>query len=171
LNSARWPLQFAAYQYLSKEAAPFVPEAEVKGAKSRVTLADAVDSLWDQWTAEHMTTTGRTSFDTSNGPVLLVWQASGVGLSAFAATTSFIESQWLAELQPSILDARGVRLVLTNPGGRTVLGNASRSVGTAGRISLIGTGSDSKIFARVAVTGRTLKWKFAGRHLIQNDSE
>ncbi len=81
--------------------------------------------------------TNRASVPTSGGAVLLIWRIAAGELHGFAADAEYLEKHWLAELKP-LLDSRGVRLVLTNPDGRRVLGEApSRGSRSAVRLASV----------------------------------
>jgi len=125
LQSGHWPITAATYHYLAELAGRWARDTEVNPAP-RVALAEGVEWLWDRWRATRDRTTsagGRTSFDTPSGPVLLVWRFSGNTMAGFAAGADYLANQWLANMKP-LLDSQGVRLALTTPDGRPVLGSA-----------------------------------------------
>jgi signal transduction histidine kinase len=109
LNSGRWPISFATYQYLSEEAKRWLPEAD-RGASPRAALAEGAQWLWENRGSSH---SGRFSLEMSSGPVLVVWRTSGTSLAGFVADSECIDKQWIAGIQP-LLDARKVRVVLGN---------------------------------------------------------
>ncbi len=128
LNSGNWPISFAAYQYLSGEVALALPEAE-RPAPARLALAEGVEWLWERWHPARDSaalSANRASVPTSTGAVLLVWRIAGGEIHGFAADTGYLEKHWLADLKP-LLDSRGVRLFLTNPDGRRVVGEPPSS--------------------------------------------
>jgi signal transduction histidine kinase len=104
LNSGRWAMTAATYQYLSEEASRFLPESERQNA----ALEQAVEWLWQNRASAE---SGRAALETKSGTVALVWRVSGTRLAAFAADSHYVESRWLAGTKPA-LDPRQVRLVL-----------------------------------------------------------
>ena len=120
LDSGRWPITAAAYRYLTDQAAHWLPKTDLAPVP-RAALAEGVEWLWERRRQDQ--TGGRISLDTSSGPVLLVWRLSGSTLVGSVAGADHLQNRWLAEMQP-MLDGHGVRLVLTSPDGRHVLGSA-----------------------------------------------
>lgn len=130
LNSGQWPISFATYEYLSDEVRRSLPEAE-RQVEPRAALAEGVSWLWENREQTHG---GRESLTTPSGSVMLLWRVSGSTLAGLAAGNDYLENRWLAEMKP-MLDARHVRLVLTNADGRIVLGNVP-SAGSRSAIRL-----------------------------------
>ena len=118
LNSGHLPVSFATYESLAEEARRWLPDAE-RRADPRTALAQAVQWLWE---SREKGQGGRRSLTTAAGPVLLLWRGSATGHAAFAAGEAYLNTQWLADIQP-MLDARQVRLALTNPDARDMTGN------------------------------------------------
>ena len=134
LDSGRWPVSFATYQYLSDEAARVLPKGE-RAAPPRLALAEGVAWLWERWTSsDEGRSAGRTSVAMSSGPVLLIWRTSNAGLVGFVAGRNYIANRWLPDMKP-LLDPRSAELVMTTDEGRHVLGSVPGSARPAIRLA------------------------------------
>jgi signal transduction histidine kinase len=123
LNSGRWKISSATYGSLIQERRRVLAASE-SFLQPRAALAGSVEWLWEQWIRERTTlSAGRQSLALPGGPVLLVWRTSGNSAVMFAAGSGFLESDWLAEVQPRF-DTLHVQLALTDSEGRLVLGKS-----------------------------------------------
>jgi signal transduction histidine kinase len=121
LQAGRWPVSFATYQTLAEMAQRHLPDQGIPPTRKNA-LAEAVKQLSTQWSGGATTfKDGRTSIDTTAGPVLLMWRTSGNALAVFAAGADFVDRVWLSELKPQ-LEERRVHLVLTTLAGNHVFG-------------------------------------------------
>lgn len=124
LHSGQWPVTCAAYRYLAEQAGRWLPDRD-RIPPPRVVLAEGVEWLWESWRQNRDGPTpagGRTSLFTPSGSVLLVWWRSESRMAGLVAGADYLQSQWLLEVKP-LLDSHGVRLALTGPDGRYVLGS------------------------------------------------
>jgi signal transduction histidine kinase len=113
LDAGRWPVSFASYKHLVKEARKRLPEPE-RAVTAAEGVADAITWLWDEWSANRLT--GRwTSHRTDAGPVLLIWTTGAAGGAALAANERVVEREILTDAV-SNLDAT-VRVSLEDSGG------------------------------------------------------
>jgi len=117
LEARRWPVSYASYKHLIKEARNHLPDNE-RTVTAAEGLADSVTWLWDQWSMNRLT--GRwISRSTDAGPVLLIWITNAAGGVALAANESFVEREILPDAI-SKLDAN-VHISLED-NGRLVFG-------------------------------------------------
>jgi signal transduction histidine kinase len=134
LDSGRWPIQAATYEYLCQETSRFVVEKEPLVSPA-AAQAEGVDWLWQQWSEDPAKfAAGRRSIGGKSGSVVLVWRASRDGLAAFAVDTQYVEKQWLGAMKPQ-LDSRQVSLALTNANGGHASGQGAAGVRPAIRLS------------------------------------
>lgn len=121
VHAGRWPMSFATYQYVAAEAARWLPEVE-RTPPRQIALAEAATWLWERRARDAPSLlAGRASLAMPAGSVLMLWRASGGDVAALIAAADHLERTWVANLQP-LLAARGVRLSLTHPDGRSFLG-------------------------------------------------
>jgi signal transduction histidine kinase len=108
LHSGRWPVTAATYAYLVSRVG--TTSSEIRGAaRDRVTLSEALETLWQEGTGGLREPSGRRSLVTSSGAVLLVWRSAGEATAIFAATAAHLNARWLApgNLPVSLQDSNG----------------------------------------------------------------
>ncbi len=116
LHSGRWAVASGTYEYLSSRIVSSIAGArEVSGW--RLAISEAVDALWHERQRDSPEATGRRSVTTSSGPVLLVWRSTGQATAVFAASTAYLDTQWLAPA--------GLGVALVDSKGRVVAGHGA----------------------------------------------
>ena len=129
LVGARWLLMRAAYEFYRRETLRWLEsEAAVQSepAAERQAMADAVESLWDDWQRIRVgegSQKGRRSLWLQNQPVLLVWDATQEQLVALVAGCRYFEEQ-MQSLMATILHERPLHPALMDVEGHLVLGRA-----------------------------------------------
>jgi signal transduction histidine kinase len=128
LNSGQWKISPSTYTALSGELRRILGEGK-KPAVSRAALAEGVEWLWERSSSGRGSLApGRQNLTTPSGSVLLLWKSSGNVVAGFAAGPKYLESEWLAELKPS-LESLHVQLVLTDLEGHAVFGKPPDGAG------------------------------------------
>ena len=126
LDSGKWPITAAAYQFLTEEISRRLPGSASRD-NQRVSAAEGAQRLWEKWSQ------GVSGEGAQANSTLLLWKAAGGSLAGFEGNGRFLESV-TRELKP-LFDARKVRLVLVDADGRQVFGTAPEG-GSRGAVRL-----------------------------------
>jgi signal transduction histidine kinase len=125
LQAGQWRLTRAEYGFYLEETQRRLGVSDPwSGTEAAVARASAVESMWEQWQAARpggLSTKGQRTLWFAERPVLALWRASPESLVGLAAGPDYVESQWLARLQPTLAQ-QGVGIALADTDGRPVIG-------------------------------------------------
>jgi len=123
-ENGRWALDRGSY-FLYFEDAPrlFPPEAQPRLASlENLALAEGVEQLWAEWQQSRrdrpVEPTWRNAW-IADQPILALWRGSGPELAGLVVGPDYLASQL-----KDIWEGQGVAIVLQDPKGRKVLGQA-----------------------------------------------
>lgn len=133
LHAARWQLTRASYQHYAAEVQRLLGRTDDRspGAGANATalsFAAAVDYLWADWRQGDtgtQTSEGRVSRAFHDQPVFLLWRGSGQRFVALLAGSRFLEERIVDPLRGGVLDGQGVRVVLLDGEGQTVVSHGT----------------------------------------------
>jgi signal transduction histidine kinase len=125
VQAGRWRLLRAEYGFYTAEArrrltAP--PPGDER--RAAIALAWAVDWMWETWRSAAQAkkaADGQRLLWCADTPVLLLWCATGEGMTGVAMGPGDVEARWLSTLAP-VLEEQGLAIVLTDADGRAVSG-------------------------------------------------
>ncbi|MEX2270035.1 MAG: HAMP domain-containing sensor histidine kinase [Vicinamibacterales bacterium] len=132
LHAGRWQLTGAAYQHYAAEArrllghdGPLSPAATASTAA--LAFAGAVDALWSEWRqgGAAKPSEGRISRAFHDQPVFLLWRGSAQRSVALVAGSRFLEERIVEPMRGGFLDRQGVRVVLLDGEGQTVVSHGT----------------------------------------------
>ena len=123
LLAARWPIDHGTFLAYSEQIDRWVG-AEPPAAAHRDALSDASAWVWRQWADTDrggFPGAGRRALRFAGVGVTLLWQSSGDRLVVLVAGPRFQQRQWF-DGPLSAVDARGLRVALSDAEGQAVLG-------------------------------------------------
>jgi signal transduction histidine kinase len=123
LVAARWPIDRGTFLAYSGAVTQWLG-AEQPIAAERDALSAATEWIWRQRTESdrgEFHTAGRRSLRFAGVAVTILWQSSGDRLVALVAGPRYQQREWF-DAPRSALDARGLRVALSDAGGQAVLG-------------------------------------------------
>jgi len=121
MRSGTWKISRATYLFLDGETRRWIPDAARPSAE-QVALAEATESLSEQWTSHQLAPAGRRSVNVASGPTFLVWRSSATEVVSLLAGSGYLRDRWLTELS-SLLETRRARVAMTTPEGASFLGS------------------------------------------------
>lgn len=128
LASGRWALTRAAWEFAFSEASTWAGPGvtSIGGLDASVAFAHAADTLWQQW--QDRSTTGQAVIRHADWPVLAVWKAGPLQMSAALAGRAYLDTI----CRHAGLDA-DLQVALADRDGQPILGRVSgaRAVRTA----------------------------------------
>ncbi len=131
LRNGRWKLTRATFRFHSDEARKRFqpdrgPEAGQAKERARLALAEAVESVWDEWQKLRMgegDPSGRRGLRVGSKFVSLFWRSQPDRLSALVAGSEFVASRALGWVRPLAL-RQGMKLMLADTEGGAIAGTA-----------------------------------------------
>jgi signal transduction histidine kinase len=118
LESGRWRLTQSAWEFRVAEARGWTGgDSRTASRPEAWGVSSAVSALVEDWRGRPETLAGRRLDLVDDEPVLVAWRATAVRLAAVSAGRGYLTSLW----REAGAD-QGIRLALTDPQGRTVLG-------------------------------------------------
>lgn len=129
LQAGRWRLTRAEHGFYLEETQRRLGVSDPwTGTEAALARAAAVESMWEEWQGARQGGTsakGQRIQWLAGRPVLALWRASAESLVGLAAGAEYVESQWLAGVQP-VIAQQGVGISLAAPDGRLVIGPAPK---------------------------------------------
>ena len=133
LDSGRWQLRRASYQFLAEEAHRWLGRGEPEpGEQEALALTAAAESAWSEWRNGALAQDnqrGRRTLWAHDRSVLVFWRASPERLALAAIGPRFLESHWLRGLE-TLRTGQGIKFALTDAEGH---GMPSRPRGASAR--------------------------------------
>ena len=129
LLAARWPIDEGTFLAYAKQLDRWVG-AEPSGTAHRDVLSDASAWVWRQWAESDLGAfppAGRRTLQLAGVGLTLLWQSSGDRLVVLVAGPRFQQREWF-DGPLSAVDARGLRVALTDTEGQAVLGTLPTDV-------------------------------------------
>lgn len=123
LVAARWPIDRGTFLAYSEQIDRWAGAAAPIPV-DRHALSEASEWVWRQWTDSErgaFPAAGRRTLRFAGVGVTILWQTRGEHRIALVAGPGFQRREWFEKPQ-SALDARGLRVALTDADGRAVLG-------------------------------------------------
>ena len=138
LAEGRWPLSQAAFRFYAHESAQWSGGVQVAPRAADQALVAGVAALGGEWQRRDgfSSAAGRQVVFVEAASALLLWRQTGSHTIGFVLGQDFLGRNWLG--LPGLEVERNLRLALTGPGGRVVLGEslkgqrATRSPGESG---------------------------------------
>lgn len=131
LRKGRWPLTRTPYEFSKEQIRGWIGnEGPYPEDRERLALAEATESVWKEWQPAVRTETntrGRRTLWTQDRSVLVLSRSSRDRLALALVGRQFLESVWLAELQP-LRASQHVGFALTDAEERAVLGHPEAPV-------------------------------------------
>ena len=125
LAEGRWPLSQAAYRFYADESAQWSGGIQVVPRAADHALVAGVAVLGQEWQRRQgrtQTTEGRQIVFAETASALLLWRQTRSHTIGFVLGKDFLGSNWLG--LPGLEVERNLKLALTGPGGRVVLGES-----------------------------------------------
>ena len=129
LLAARWPIDEGTFLAYAKQLDRWVG-AEPSGTAHRDVLSDASAWVWRQWAESDLGAfppAGRRTLQLAGVGLTLLWQSSDDRLVVLVAGPRFQQREWF-DGPLSAVDARGLRVALTDTEGQAVLGTLPTDV-------------------------------------------
>jgi signal transduction histidine kinase len=113
--AGRWRLDRTQFQIHLADAQRWSGRPEGP-APAAIALASSVEWLYGRWrrTSPGEAFSGRTARTVDDVTTTVLWQGTGDRAAVFVAGPGYLESQWMAKLEP-LQDRHGVRTVLGEP--------------------------------------------------------
>ena len=125
LAEGRWPLSQAAFRFYTDESAQWFGGIQVVPRSADHALVAGVAVLGQEWQRRQggtPTTEGRQIAFAEAASALLLWRYTRSHTIGFVLGKDFLGSNWLG--LPGLEVERNLKLALTGPGGRVVLGES-----------------------------------------------
>ena len=128
LHGSRWQLTRATYLHFTAAAREWLAGSSAPLDQSRgptpaaLSLAAGVDEIWERWQEERRTLSvlaGRSSLESHERSVFLLWRGTPNQLVALVAGPGFVERRIIGPLK-ALLEREGVGVVLADGAGRTL---------------------------------------------------
>ncbi len=127
LGAGRWLLTRAPYALATEQTRRWLGSSAA-GERGPLALAEAAESVWHNWrSAPAAERDSRYTLWTNDQPVLVLSRGTADSLVVALAGPQFLQSAWLAHLQP-VRAAQQVEFALTDANGRAVLGHPEAPV-------------------------------------------
>ena len=118
LDTGRWRLTRSAYQFRANEARRWLGgDPQPQAPPEALALSAVVEALVEEWRGRPAPSSGQRAYTIDSQAVLAVWSAGTARFTAVVAGPQYLTSLWREGFQD-----RRMRLALTDPEGRTVLG-------------------------------------------------
>lgn len=150
LHTGRWQLTRAAYQHYAAEVQRLLGRTDdvspaAAANLSALSFTAAVEYLWSEWREGDVgarPTEARFSRQFHGQPVFLLLRGSGRRLVVLVAGARFLEERLVEPLRDDVLDRQGVRVVLLDGEGQTVVSHGTTSPGA---LSALRTMADTRL--------------------------